>query len=199
MSKYQSLRNAIKEFAPTGEDVPFLCSSTQVNEKAFKALLGRKLKPHPIHMITWLCIFLAGAAIVGITAFFNQTNPYTIVILVPVFIILFLNRSSLIAITDDGLRIYFFLSKLKNKNVIYDQVFLPFDKITELAVSKGVYNTDLSFLFDIEEKTHTITMSVPNIDKKMDEQAENLIRLMNVLEKHDNYRLVNTKKKKADK
>ena len=65
MSQHQTLKDAIEEFQPGSADVPILYSTVELNEKSFKALLGRKLISRPFSAATiavWIFAFVILAA-----------------------------------------------------------------------------------------------------------------------------------------
>jgi len=185
MSKYQAMKEAIEAFQPGGANEPILYSTTEVNEKGFKALLGRKVKARPTSVAIWvisiLIILMALLAAAAIAT--GHTGTPTFAAFVPLFVFLFLFRTTLIAVGDNGLDFYFVEHKRGSIYVAYDKISLPYDRITNVKVRKGRFNTSFAFEFSNEGKSYKIKTSVPNKMKKVNEQAENLKRLLEILEK----------------
>jgi len=44
MTRYQKFQEAIEAFEPGAGNAPIVCANTEVNEKVFRLLAGRKLK-----------------------------------------------------------------------------------------------------------------------------------------------------------
>ena len=176
-SKYQALKDAIIEFSPGGADAPVVFSSIEVNEKGFKALLGRNLKSRPISSPLVLACIIAlfiFAASTAATVMIGAVAAPSYAAFIPVFIVYITHRSALISATGDGFDFYFIESKTGSRFVVYDKFSLPFDKITNVKVSTGRFNAALTFEFLHEGKEYKIRNSVPNKKRKMNEQAENL-------------------------
>jgi len=178
MSKHQKLKNAIEEFQPGGRNAPILYSTTEMNDKAFKSLAGRKLKLWSIHTVVLIaaCIlFLAAISFADVFLGGNIGMRSTPTAVVP-FVIIFMLRTTLITVTDDGLEFYFLECKWTSY-VVYDKISLPYDKITNVTVRIRRFNT--YFTFEIPnavegKRNYKIKTTVPNKMRKMDEQAENL-------------------------
>ena len=186
MSKHQAFRDAIEAFEPGAADAPILYSTTEVNEKGFRALLGRKATARPFTVVVAVCVIAILVISTASTIAFGQVSAPTFAAMFPVFFIFFFLRTTVIAVTEQGLDFYFVDAK-RGKQVAYDKMSLPFDRITNMKVRPGRWNTSFTFEFLHEEKTYKIKTSVPNKMKKMAEQAENLKRLRAVLEqKHLN-------------
>ena len=183
MSKYQALQNAIALFLPGGADAPILHCTTEVNEKGFQALLGRKLKSRPLPAAVWIAAFALMAVSVASIIAFAQTGASTFCAFVPVFVVLFFIRTTFVSVGEAGLDFYFAESARGSKYAVYDKISLPYDKVTGVRVRAGRFNTSLTFAFTAEGKTYKIKTTVPNKDKKMKEQAENLKYLLEALEK----------------
>jgi len=177
MSKYQALKDAIEEFSSGGADVPVVLSSIEVNEKGFKALLGRKLKSRPTSSPTVLAGLIAlfiFAASTTATATLGAAAAPSYAAFFPVVIIFLTQRSTLISAAGDGYDFYFIESKTGSRFVVYDKLSLPFEKIKNVKVKTGRFNTALTFEFLHEGKEYKIRHTVPNKNRKMNEQAENL-------------------------
>ena len=71
---------------------------------------------------------------------------------------------------------------------MYDKFSLPFDKITNVKVSTGRFNTAFTFEFLDEGNKYKIRNSVPNKNRKMNEQAENLKILLEEISHNANGR-----------
>ena len=186
MSKHQTLKNAIEAFQPGGADVPILYATTEVNEKGFRALLGRKLKSQFISAAVWVWIVVIMAAASVLTVAFGQTGAPSFAAFLPMLIIIFFMRTTLISVSDQGLDFYFAEAKRGSKYVVYDKMSLPYDRIINMKVKTGRFNTGFTFTVSDGDKSYKIKTSVPNKDKKMNEQAENLKHLLEVLEKRLN-------------
>ena len=186
MSKHQAFKDAIEVFQPGGADAPILYSTTEMNEKGFVALLGRKLKWYwsaPITITIIAITIIATSAVVAIIGGTPQATP--IAVFIPMFVIIFLYRTTLVAVNGNSLDFYFIDAKLGSKYVVYDKINLPFDKITNVKVKIGKVfkNTHFTFEFLHEGKNYKIKTTIPNKMKKMKEQEENLKCLLEVLEK----------------
>jgi len=179
MSKHQALRDAIIEFQPGGADAPILYSSIEMNEKSLKALLGRKLKPRHkslyIALLIWAFVIIAASSVVIIA--FGQVGAPSFAAFVPLFIIILI-RTTIISVTDDGLDFYFIEAKRGSKFVVYDKLSLPYDRMTNVKVRAGRFNTSFTFEFTSEDKKYKLKTTVPNKLKKMNEQAENQKQLL---------------------
>jgi ribosomal protein L21E len=185
--KYQSLKDAIEAFEPGGANAPILYSTTEVNEKSFKALAGRKISLWPKNTAILIVIyavlfvtFTAGLTILT-SALGGTATPYFAFVF-PVFLI-FLYRETLITITDDGLNFYFLERRFFTKYVVSDKLSLPFDRIDSAKVKTGRFNTRVTFTFTDEGKSYKITTSMPNKNKNLQEQAEHLKRLLDAIGK----------------
>jgi len=184
MSQLQALKNAIETFQPGGVDTPILYSTTEYNEKGFKALLGRRLNGRrsiAVGILIFAIVIIAASAIIVILA--GQTGTPVFVTYFPVFIAIYLHRTTLITVGDAGIEFYFIDSKLGSKYIAYDKFILPYDKITDVKVRTGKFNTSFAFEFSSDEKKYKIKTSVPNKMKKMEEQGENLKDMLETLEK----------------
>ena len=181
MSKHQAYRNAIEAFEPGGVEAPILLSTTEVNEKGFRALLGRKATARPFTVVIAVCVIAILVISTASTIAFGQVSSPTFAAIFPVFFIFFFLRTTVIAVTEQGLDFYFVDAK-GGKQVVYDKMSLPFDRITDVKVRTGRWNTSFTFEFLHEDKTYKIKTSVPNKVRKMEEQVENGKRLQAVLE-----------------
>ena len=174
MSKKEAFKGAIEAFQPGGGDAPILYSTTEVNEKGFKALLGRKIKQRSITVAITICILVIMAASIISVVLAGQTGTPTFISFIPVYIAIFVYRTTLITVGDDGLEFYFIESKFGSDYVAYDHFSLPFDRITNINVRAGRFNTRFTFEFSGNDKVYKIKTTVPNKMRKTDEQAENL-------------------------
>ncbi|MCL2827328.1 MAG: hypothetical protein FWD99_01135 [Oscillospiraceae bacterium] len=187
MSKYQKIKNAIEAFQPDGANVPILYSTTEVNEKGFNALTGRKLKlwsSRTTIAVVVCVIFLI--AISAVATFLTGSGMASApAAFVPLFIAL-LFRTTPIAIRDDGLDFYFLESRLDFKYVVSDKLSLPYDRISNVKMKTGsVFKNNRYFTFEFlhNDKKYRIKTSMSNKKRKMKEQEENLKYLLEVLEK----------------
>jgi len=178
VSKYQAMKSAIEEFQPGGGNAPILYSTTEMNDKAFKSLAGRKLKTWSIHTVVLIAacvIFLVAISLADVFFGGNLGARPAPAVFVP-FIVIFMFRTTLITVTDNGFEFYFLESKWASY-VVYDKMSLPYDKITNVTVKTRKFNT--YFTFEIPnaiegKRNYKIKTTVPNKMRKMDEQAENL-------------------------
>jgi hypothetical protein len=183
MSRYQVFKDAIETFQPGGAKSSILFSTTEVNEKGFQALLGRKIKWRSMS-ISIAIITLAIIAASAITIiFFGHTGTPSFAAFVPLFIIIFLFRTTLITVNDDGLDFYFIDSKFGRKYVAYDKISLSYDMITNVKIRTGKFNTGFTFEFSNGDKKYKIKTTVPNKMRKVSEQAENMKHILEMLEK----------------
>ena len=181
MSKHQALKDAIEEFQPGGADAPFSYSTVELNEKGFKALLGRKLNSRPISsvsVVAWVFVFILAASGAVSTIMIGSVAAPSFFSFLPIFIVILVYRTTLISATDDGLDFYFIESKRGSKFVVYDKFSLSYEGITNVKVKTGRFNTGFTFEFLNEGKNYKIRGYMPNKDRKMSEQAENLKHLL---------------------
>jgi len=182
MSKYQVLKNTVESSQPGSSSAPILYSTTELNEKGFKALLGRKVKSRPLTAIVIVAIIILAISTAS-TIVFNQAGAPTFAAFVPMFVVFFFYRTTLITVNDKGIDFYFIDAKRGSKYVVYDKMSLPYDKITDVNVKTGRFNTSITFVVPYEGKQYKIKTTVPNKQRKMTEQAENLKQLLEVLKK----------------
>jgi len=188
MLKYEALKNAIKDFQPDTTDAPIVYSATEVNSKSFKALLGRNLKSIPVHFIEWIIVIATVVAVVALTtAVYGQVGAPSFGGFfggfIAVYIFIYLQRTTAISVSDTNLELYFIYSKLWSKFAVYDKISLPYDKITNVKIKRGIFNTSFRFEFTIDEKNYKMRIVAPNKNRRMTEQAENLKHLLGAVEK----------------
>ena len=174
MSLHQTFKKAIETFQPGGSDSPILYTTTEVNDKGFCALLGRKIKSRPISVAMWIGMLIILAVSIASTIAFGQTGAPVFASFVPILIVLFLQRSTIISVGDTGLDFYFIDSKGGSKYFAYDMFSLSYDRITNIKVKTGKFNTSIRLEFTNEGKGNYIRTVVPNKMRKMNEQADNL-------------------------
>lgn len=184
MNKTQRLKNALEAFQSNSADTPILLSVTQHNDKAFKALLGRKAKSKPVHYLEWV---LAGVVfIIGLGFGFFMHNAFTgggFGGLFAMLYIIYLNRYTLIAAGEGGVDFYYTERKFASKDyIVYDKVTIPYDKITNLKVKRGRFNTTLRFQFPHDGKTIKMITSVYNKKRHLEEQENNLSSFLKKVE-----------------
>lgn len=189
MSKYQRFQNAIEGFQPGSENAPILYVTTEVNEKGFKALSGRKLRLWASHtgvvLLVCACILVAASlAAVILTRQLGGTAVPAAAAFMPAFITVFLMRATLLTVTDVGLDFYFLEIKFGGY-AVSDKISLPYNRISRVKVKAGkVFKyTYFTFWFDDNGKSHKIKISVSNRVRKMQEQSENLNVLLETLER----------------
>ncbi|MCL1787478.1 MAG: hypothetical protein FWG38_05790 [Defluviitaleaceae bacterium] len=182
MPKHQALKDAIRDFSPGGEDTPVLYSTTEVNERGFKKLLGRNLKSRPISNAVWVFALIIMVGSVALTIMFGTAGTPAFGGFVPIFVIFFVFRTTVISAGDKGLELYFVEAKWNSRYMAYDKISLPYDRITSVKTKTGRFNAHFTFVFSDEGKNYKIKTSVPNRDKKMEEQAGNLKHLKNALQ-----------------
>ena len=174
MSKNEAFTSAIEAFQPGGADAPILYSTTEMNEKGFKALLGRKIKWRSISGGIVICaIFIMAASLISVI-FHGQSGSPTFAAYIPMFIVIFVYRTTLINVREDRLDFYFIDYKFGSKYVVYDSLSLPYDRIMNVKVRTGRFNTRFTFEFLNDDKKYKIKTTVPNKMRKAEEQAENL-------------------------
>jgi hypothetical protein len=178
MLNYQAMKEAIEAFQPGGANSPILYSTLAVNERGFKALLGRNTKQRPIYGILLICLFVFAAATIITAISPSYTGSSSFASFVPIYVIIFLTRTTLVSVGDNSIDFYFVESRRGRKFVAYEKISLPYDKITNVKARTGRFNTRITFEFSIEGKSYKISATVPNKDKKANEQAENLRSLL---------------------
>ncbi|MDR2599153.1 MAG: hypothetical protein LBC73_02650 [Oscillospiraceae bacterium] len=181
MSKYRILKNTIKEYTPDYADVPILYSTIEYNSKSFEALLGRKLKSGPIPIVFFIVTISIVLISIILTALFGRVGISGFIALFPVFSIIFFMRTTLIAVGDESMYIYIIEPKRDSTYTIYDKMSLMYDKITNVKVKKGKFNTILILCFLINNKKCKLRITIPNKDKKLLEQSVNLKYLLEKL------------------
>ena len=183
MSKHQTFKNAIEAFQPGRADAPILYSTVEVNEKGFQALLGRKAKPRPMSVSIWISILIIIAISVVTPMVAGHAGTPTFAAFIPLFVLFFCFRTTLIAVGEKGLDFYFIEPKPGSTYAAYDKISLPYDRITNVKVRTGRFNTSFTFTFSSETKNYKINASIPNKMKKVKEHSENLKRLLEAFEK----------------
>ena len=179
MSKYEALKSAIKNFQSDAMEAPILYSTTEMNGKGYKALLGRKLKSLPISVAEWIAVIAVIIVVITVTVgagtplFGSGFGGFAVVVYV-----LLVQRLTIISVGDKNLSFYFIKQKSGTKFDVYDKIILPYDKITNVNVKTGKFNTTFRFEFSIDGKTYKLKTVVPNKKKKMAEQAVNLKHLL---------------------
>ena len=189
MSKHQVLKNAIEAFRPRGADAPMLYATTELSDRSFKALIGRKIKFWTIHYVASVCIILGAiifAAFIPTLIFGGPpvagawAGPFAVL-----FLILIL-RTTVIVVGDSGLDFYFVSSAFGSKYTVYDHFTLPYDRISNVGIKPGAIlknNRYLTFEFLHEGKKYKIKTSMAKRMRRLPEQEENLKYLLEVLEK----------------
>ena len=192
MQNHSVFKNAIETFQSANTDSPILLSVTTRDDKAFKVLLGRKLQSRPFSVLEWVATILlivavvvalvalsAGGASAGAGGAFGG-------IFAALYVSYFL-RTSLISVSADGLDFYFAEKRRGSKYVVYDKMSLPYDKITNVKVRRGPFNTSFRFELSNDGKKYKLATSVPNKKRKIVEQAGHLNSLLEVLEQKNLY------------
>jgi hypothetical protein len=90
-------------------------------------------------------------------------------------------RTTLIAVGDESVYIYVIEPKRDSTYTIYDKMSLMYDKITNVKVKKGKFNTLLILNFLENNKKCKLRITIPNNDKKLLEQSVNLKYLLEKL------------------
>ncbi|MDR2569612.1 MAG: hypothetical protein LBD23_04855 [Oscillospiraceae bacterium] len=178
MSEYRILKNAIREHTPDYADVPILFSSIEYNSKSFEALLGRKLKSGPIPLKLFIITISIVLVSIILTALFGRIGISGFIVLFPVFSVIFFMRTTLIAAGDESMYIYIIEPKRDSTCTIYDKMSLIYDKITNVKVKNGRFNTILILNFLINSKKCKLRITIPNKDIKLLEQSVNLKYLL---------------------
>ena len=178
MNKTERLKNALELFQPGNTDTPILLSVTQRNDKAFKALLDRKLKSSPVYFLEWI---VAGALLIGVIAFLiaftapGAINGGSFGGGAAALYVLHTYKNTLITAREGGIDFYFTENKFGSKDyIVYDKITLPYDRITNLRVKKGRFNTSFRFEFEHGGKTVKIVTTVSNKKRKLEDQGVNL-------------------------
>jgi hypothetical protein len=87
-------------------------------------------------------------------------------------------RTTLIAAGDESMYIYIIEPKRDSTCTIYDKMSLIYDKITNVKVKNGRFNTILILNFLINSKKCKLRITIPNKDIKLLEQSVNLKYLL---------------------
>jgi len=183
MSKYQKLKDAIETFQPNGADGSILYASTELNEKGFKAILGRNLKSQRITTVVAICVVIILTTSTILTVAFGHAGAPSFATFLPIFIVLYFYRSTLIVAGDEGLDFYFTSEKFGGAHVVYDKMTLSYDKVTDVKTQTGRRNTRFVVTYSVGEKTYKIKITASNGTKKIPEQAGNMEHLRSILEK----------------
>lgn len=185
MSRQQAFQEAIEAFQPGGADAPVLYSSVEVSKRSFTALAGRKLKLWSTHTTILVVVCIVFLAVISVATVIWSGNTQTApvpAIFMPLFIAL-LFRTTLITVTNDGLNFYFLESRFGSKYVVSDKLSLPYDRISNVRVKVGKFNTHITFSFLHNDKTCRIKTTIPSKMRKMEEHEGNLNYLLEMLEK----------------
>ena len=183
LSKHQTFKDTIKAYKPEVADTPVLYSTTEANRNVFKALIGRELKLQslPAGIIIFI-IILAAVTIINIS-WGAQSGTPVVITYVPIFMSLYLYRTTLISIGKESLEFYCLRSKFGSKYEIYDSFDMTYNKIESVKIKSGSFNTTVTLEFANDNKKFKIRFTAPNKMKKMEEQAENLKYLLDLFER----------------
>ena len=183
MSIYQGFKDGIEAFQPGGSNAPILFSTTVRDDKVFRALLGRKLNSRPTSVLEWVfAIAVIIATVALVLAIGGSGAPPSFGGFAAVFYIMYFIRTSLVSVGERGLDVYF-TEKKRGQFFVYDKLTLPYDKITNVKIRRGPFNTSFRFKFSHEGKTYKLAVSVANKKRNIEEQADNLTYLHEALEK----------------
>lgn len=179
MDRYETMKAAVG-----GGDAPVLYASLELNEKGFRALLGRRLNTRPGAITLLVAVTIVLVISVTVTIFFGQTGTPTFAAFFPIWFMFMFIRNVIVAVGDNALDIHFTEPKLGQKYVVYDKMSLPFDRIDNVRVKRGRFNTHFRFEISAEDKSYKIKLSVPNKQRKNDKHTGNLAALLEKLEKY---------------
>ena len=186
MNKSQRLKIALEAFQKGSENNPFLLSSTVRNDRAFKALLGRKVKSSPVCALEWI---VAGVLLIAVIAFlFVFTQPGAVNGggfggTAAVLWVIYYYRNTLITANEEGIEFYFTVNKFLSRDYItYDKFTLPYERITNLKLKKGRFNTTFRFEFEHQGKTLKVVTAVPNRKRNLENQEVNLSSFLEKVE-----------------
>ena len=183
MSKYQAYKDAIEAINPGGASAPILISTTTTNDKVFNALIGRKIKSRPLSFYYVLSIFIILAVVIINIVLYRQSGTPVVIAYVPLIITFFMYRTTLISINDDGLVFYCVEANPGPKYDAFDQFNIAFDRIDNVKIKTGRFNTNITFGFIHNEKKYYYITTVPNRIKKIEEQAQNIKYMLETLER----------------
>jgi len=187
MTRYQKFQAAIEAFEPGAGNTPIVCTTTEVNEKVFNILAGRKLKLWTTGSTVVLLVsalILLAATVVNAIAWRNVGGAAPApAVFIPVVIMLLL-RTTLVTFDENGLN-FFFLEIRFGGYRVSDKMTLPFDQITGMKVKPGAVlkrNTYFTFIVTQNGKTRKIKTSTSAKLRKVPEQQDNLKELLQTLE-----------------
>ena len=181
----QKLKDAIEVYQPGGADAPILYTSTYYNAQGFKALLGRKpnhMRSVAVSVLICCAIVIMVAAIASIILA-GQAGAPVFVVYFPVFATVFIYRTTIIAVSETGIDFYLVNLMPGSKYVVYDKLSLPYDRITNVMIRAGKFNTRIAFEFSNGEKKYKIETSGPNKTNKLADQTNNMKLILETLEK----------------
>ena len=187
MTRYQSFQNAIEAYQPGAAALPIVFFTTELNEKGFKALTGRKLKwSLPVFIIIGIAIIILFSAIAAIFSVFGghpggaggASGAIFVAIILPVIL-----RSTLITAGAEGLDFYYVKTGFGSKCTVYDKMSLPYDRLTGVRVKRGKVFKNTQFIFEFMDgdKKIKIKTTANNRMRKVDEHIGNLEHLLGVL------------------
>ncbi|MCL2446006.1 MAG: hypothetical protein FWD06_04505 [Oscillospiraceae bacterium] len=187
MSTYEKFQQAIEEFEPGASNTRIVQTQTELNEKTFTALAGRKLKLWTGNttktILSCGLVWLATAILVALLTSGAAGGAYTGMWIG--LMVIFLFRSTLLTVSDGGLNIYFLEIRLTSaKFVVSDKLTLPFDQMINVSVKTGQVfkNTQITMDFLLDGKPRKVKLTAPHRARKAPEHDENLQALLNMLQ-----------------
>ena len=187
MTRYEKFQAAIEAFEPGAGNTPIVCTNTEVNERVFRQLAGRKLKlwtrGTTVTLLISMLIVLAAAFLTILATQHAGGSAPTAGIFIP-WVIVLLFRTTLVTVDQNGLNFYFIEIRLGSGYVVTDKMTLPFDQIVSMKVKTGKRSKNAHFVFTVMQngKARKFKTSASGKMHKVPEQTEHLNALLQVLE-----------------
>jgi len=187
MTRYQKFQNAIEAFEPGAGSAPIVCTNTEVNEKMFRLLAGRKLKLWTSGTTAVLCVsvlLLLAISVLNAIVWRNAGGAAPASAVFVPMIIIYLLRTTLVTVDQNGLNFYFIEIRFGADYVVSDKMSLPFDQIVGMKVKTGkvLKNTHFTFTVMQNGKVRKIKTSTSAKMRKVPEHPEHLKSLLQTLE-----------------
>jgi len=186
MTRYQKLSDAVEAFEPGAGNEPLVYTTTEVNEKLFRFLAGRKLKlwsGSSAAVFVVIILIMLTAAILPLILIRAAGGASPVVFFVP-FVFLFVTRPTLVTAGQNGLSFYFLEIRFGKGYVVSDKMILPYEQIEAMEITTGKVTKSTGFTFMIKQdgKLKKVKTSASAKMRKAPEHAENLQALVQTLE-----------------
>lgn len=187
MSNYEKFQQAIEAFEPGANTNHIVQAQTELNEKTFTALAGRKLslwtgnttKTLVICLLVWFCFVVLVTVLTRAVVGGAFAGAWTGLMIIWMF------RTTLITLDSNGMNLYFLEIRMTSaKFVVSDKLFLPYDQMTNMQIKTGrvFKNTHIIIEFLLDGKPRKVKLSAPQRVRKAPEHEENLHAMLSKLQ-----------------